>query len=312
MNVEMFSNPLTITMLSIIAVLVLPLIALDRRRSRHSRMLMNSIRSYLRDNVASNATIVVHVQDTPESLVPFLEHLLGFERANIQVIVVTSAKSVVRVRTYQRRFRKHLKVSIVQGKKKTDITRSVHRQASGDYVFESTPETRFSRQFFDHLSLEFLDSNIEAVAIHSVVALDNRLTIAASAWTSAVRSIGIRLKLIKPRTYVYRKTAWLEKTSEPASPQSRAMIVAPVDSKLLRLGKIAGFVTIVSIAIAAALAYMFFPITRLYVPMTLYVGVLMVLAAQLSSLPYSGSQKALLMLILPFWPLLSLLPTRQE
>lgn len=298
-------SPLTLTILAIFLLFSVPLILLDRKRAQYHTKFMHGIQTYLRSNVSSSTSVIVHAEVSTRKLNAFATHLQGFDSARLQLVVLYTPKQRAKVRALQRKFSGKLKISLVLNKDEKNMQRALKRQITGDYIYEATLETRFDRKFFDYISLEFLNPHTEALAIDRTSQLDNRLTSAAAVWTNVLASVGRRIGLTKAALVVYRKKDFFAKERPTSLSESRAQVVAPLGPGVAKFGRIAGLLSLSIVAIAAFAAYSIFPITWLYVPIALYLGLLLILIVNLPRLPHSSSEKAVLALVLPFWPVLA-------
>ena len=308
---ETLLSPLTLTILGIFAVFMIPLLILDRRRAQYNARFMRSIRTYLDANVRMSTSIIVHADGDAAKLRAFAEHLLDFDKTSLQLVILYAPKKRAQVRTLQRKYTGKLKISLVLDKDAKTTRQALKRQITGDTVYETTLDTRFAARFFDYISLELLDTSIDALVIDSTTHLDNRLTSAATVWTKVLHKIIRKLGLVKSSTLVYRKKSYFGKKATTKTSQSRAQILVPIDSTITSFGRVAGLASISLIAIAGIAAYMIFPITWLYVPIAVYLGLLLILFVNASALPYTPGKKALIVLVLPFWPLLAI-PARAK
>lgn len=307
MEPSVFFSPLVLTITGIIAAFMAVLVALDVRRSQHRKRLQGVINRYVANKARKSFSVIVELDRSAEAILPLLDHLLHTDYDNLHVVVVvrhTAGKRALNeLRRYQRVNKGKLAMSVIKHKKGMDRQFILQRHAKSDLVLWLERDERLSTDFFRRISLEFLDTSLDAVATRQIAQLNDTLASASQGWNLMLRDIAASLKGKSTEPKVYRRTALLKDVVSSVGYVSHSSITVPSGQTHKRSDGLAGFGLLLLLGAVSLSAYLLMPRSWIFIVLAAVGASVLSLSLHLTSFQYSIWSKLTLFLFLPFWPI---------
>jgi hypothetical protein len=196
-------------------------------------------------------------------------------------------------------------MSVIKHKKGMDRQFILKRYAKNELVLWLERDERLSMGFFRRVSLEFLDTSVDAIAPRQVAALNDTLVSASQGLNVVVRDIFASLKGKSGEPKVYRRTAMLKDDITSIRYVSHSAITMPAIQTHRSYDGIVALVLLLVLLAIGISSYLVMPRSWILIISAAIGAALVSLTLHLSSFNYQVINKVILFLFLPFWVVLS-------
>lgn len=307
------SSSSILTIAAVAAILLLfVLFLLDVRHSRHKRELRKQILNYVSAHTAQSYSVIVKLsQNDHDNFTSFLAMLISQNYPSLQVIALVDdtvvPKELNKLRIVQRKDRKILPIRLVRLRPATAKHKLVKRYASGTIYIELNLTDKLSNNFFERVSLEFINEKVNVVSLRTSLQVDDSVLRASLAilnvWRSIFRSVVNKSDASRS---AIRSSKYLSGSSNSASYIEQAdVMVRELPEVSWRTMLVPIFLTIVSAA--GIILSTVEPNQWLLFAVIVLSSFALLPMIRVLTYPYSFISRISLLALIPLWPLTMIL-----
>ena len=291
----------------IAALFFLGLFLLDRRRARNTNHVGSLMKVFVLKHAMRPISVVIAIESWDERIWGTLRHLESLKYEQLQVLAIVGPEIelplVRKLRQFQRSKRKSLTMTVAQRRMNTTERSVILRYVKGEAILWLRPGETVSENCLRRISVELLNESADSFSVREVPRVNDTLR-------SAIQALDIvasRL-LFKDRLNVrsVRRVNFRNNTIGSTTKIEDASIITPHHPRTATSGFAAVLLILATIATGVTAAMSLPSGVQLLAGSFYGVSVLLIALSVLSS-PYQATLKSSLVVLLPLWPILSIL-----
>ncbi len=168
---------LVIVVTAILLVTLIVTVARDMRAVRANRIIQRALIAAGKVRAQKKVSVIITLSKRADSIIPLLDHLLQQQYGKLEVIIVIKQTAGKHARTRLNAYKKKntLPLRIISYKAGMTTEVIARRYASGALIMTMSSETRLSRDFFKHVSIDAFVSKADVIVPARYARLDNTI-----------------------------------------------------------------------------------------------------------------------------------------